>query len=138
MKNPHLFFCIPDWEIHKYSRLMNPVIFWIHQSVTKIRLPDSKIRKSTSCFRNKVKASFEIYKIVRVQEEKCRGAGRRSPIIITCTCHYFSHCCHCVFFFFFSTAPPFSTTIFERKKNKRERERKAWGCLFRKAYSGKY
>ena len=49
---------------------MNPVIFQIHQSVTKIRLPDSAIQKSTSCFRNKVKVSFGIYKIVGVQEEE--------------------------------------------------------------------
>jgi len=31
---------------------VNPVIFRIHQSVTKIRLSDSAIQKSTSCFRN--------------------------------------------------------------------------------------
>jgi len=60
---------------------MNPVIFRIHQSITKIRLPDSAIRKSTSCFRNKVKVSFGIYKIVGVQEEKRRGAGKRSLLI---------------------------------------------------------
>ena len=60
---------------------MNPVIFQIHQSVTKIRFPDLVIRKSTSCFRNKVKVSFGIYKIVGEQEEKRRGAGRRSPLI---------------------------------------------------------
>jgi len=78
MGNPHLFFYILDWKIHKYSRLMNSVIFWIHQSVTKIRFPDSAIWKSTSCFRNKVKVNFEIYKIVGVQEEKRRGAGKRS------------------------------------------------------------
>ena len=60
---------------------MNPVIFRIHQSVKKIRLPDSEIRKSTSRFRYKVKVSFGIYKIVGVQEEKRRGAGRRSPFV---------------------------------------------------------
>ena len=61
---------------------MNPVIFRIHQSVKKIRLPDSEIRKSTSRFRYKVKVSFGIYKIVEVQEEKRRGAGRRSLYLI--------------------------------------------------------
>jgi len=64
MENLHLFFFIPDWKIHKYFGLMNPVIFRIHQSVTKIRLLDLSIRKSTSCFQNKVKVSFGIYKIV--------------------------------------------------------------------------
>jgi len=57
---------------------MNLVIFQMHQSVTKIRLSDSAIQKSTSCFRNKVKVSFGIYKILGVQEENLRGAGRRN------------------------------------------------------------